>query len=145
MGKYRGSHQGKTRGYYEKALLFAETKNEKQAFTLDEKVSSFLFRLGYPTDENTYFLCNENDHHMLNTYHIAGATVTLSGTKKYRPVDTYCLTPEEIKIAEQERASKKPYVQIYMVSNQGLSDIIAKIKDEYPIFKERPTNKKRYF
>ena len=145
MGKYRGKHNGITRGHYEKALLYAELNTEKQAKELYDKVSDLFYRLGYRTDPNTYFISNENDHDMLSTYHVAGATITLSGTKNFKPVDTYCMTPEEIEIAEQERASKKPFSQIFMVSNQGLSDIITKIRDEYPIFKERPLNRKRWF
>jgi hypothetical protein len=143
MGKYRGKHNGITRGHYEKALLYAEINSEKQAKELDDKVSYLFLGLGYRSDPNSYFV--DNAHDMLSTYHVAGATITLSTTKNFKPVDTYCMTPEEIEIAEQKRVSKKPFSQIYMVSNQGLSDIITKIKKEYPIFKERPLDRLRWF
>ena len=120
MAKYRGKHNGKTRGKYIEALLSYEPKPHEDVYDLDTKVHIYLCDLGYNTLQSIEI---KNSSHELRAYHVAGATISMITAKK-----PWFDTPEH-------REDFKQYIQLHLTSNDSLEDVISKITQKFPFFK----------
>ncbi len=125
--KYLGKHNGKTREPYEKALLCYEPKNHKETLRLDRQVTDYLGEIGYQMLAT--FSEDAWDNHMYRAFHVAGTTIGVSSKFKNRQPSAR-LPKDSINAL----MSRKPYVQLQCCSNQGLDDVVKKIKDKFPVF-----------
>ena len=137
--KYLGKYKGQTRGPYEEALLFHKAKDDGSVVELESEVISYLSDTGYCVNIPSGYAFNDN--HDLRTYHVAGATISMDTMKLFEIRHRKFLTPEEIE-KQEERAKLTPYIQLHLVSNQGIDDVVQKIKDKFPFFKELDVKKK---
>ena len=115
MAKYKGKHNGETRGFYRKALLYYEPKTHKRTYDLDNELAGLLLQLGYGAG------CTINHQFNLGAYHVAGTTIGVSAL-----------------ISREPNVTKGPkhYIQLRLVSNDDLGDVIRKITDRFPFFKD---------
>lgn len=122
MAKYRGiNKEGKTRGKYETVLLVYEPKTDEEMQKLYSKLIDYLYTRGQciyrGPDRN-------NVKRAWSCYHIAGASITMSSMFK----DTYTKRTREIWHDIPYR-----YIQLTIVSNDGLEDVIKRIQDNFPV------------
>ncbi|MEW6380473.1 MAG: hypothetical protein AB1611_12825 [bacterium] len=133
MAKYRGQHNGVTRGKYEKALLYYEPANEDETRALERKIRVDLGKLG----ESVLGCCDDphREHYNWGFYHLAGATVGISVL--YKPMKDW-FEPYMLPYTGPNH-----YVQLKLVSNDGLEDVIRKITDKYPMLQPRDIENER--
>ena len=118
MAKYRGKHQGKSRGPYARAKL-ASTHTDPGEW---EDTNWHLHR--YLSEKGCYLSGAEYDDesafHDVGAYHLAGATVgkdSMCGKQGYR-------------------LDKGNYISLDLASNDNLDDVIEKIQKDFPLFKK---------
>lgn len=132
MARYRGKHNGKTRGKYVKTEFLYNPESLSETCTLEEQLDHFLSRQGYfinSAREETY--TEESSPYpkvMRNTYayHMGGATIGMTAkvkeTKLYNDYSIY----------------------LKLVSNETMDDIIQKITGKFPVLKKIGTEENRH-
>ena len=117
MAKYRGKHNGQTRGKYQyKKLEYNDFPNSNEHRELTLEIQGYLATLGAKITESYR---DANNTVFYNAcYHIGGASVGLESLWNYD-------------------CDSQKHVRVVMVTNSGLDDIVEKITDEFPVFKEQ--------
>ncbi len=118
MAKYRGKHEGKTRGKYIHKVFISEQNSEHENYNFAEKIYDFMYEKGFYIDQG---LKGSIDA-IVKTFHLAGVSV---GIKMMNRED-------------KEEDLPQYYTRIKLISNDSLEDVIQKISNEFPSFKEAP-------
>lgn len=125
MAKYRGKHEEKLRGKYTCKSFVSVQENRRDNQDLGHAVGDFIEQRGYIVQLGIWMpVINGDETCSRGSYHIGGASV---GVLR-RDLEMSWL-PERYK-------GPRHYTRINLVSNDGLDDIIKKILDEFPSFKE---------
>lgn len=135
MAKYRGKHSGQTRGNFKKKRIEHKPENLVELGMLTHQINKYLYTQGVPVEYNSLEFSlsdtlRELEHFDNNpeedsleyvldfdsVYHIGGASVALRsyGCKS---------------------GLKEMYIDL--VSNDTIDDVVKRITDRFPIFKER--------
>ncbi len=116
MAKYRGKHNGRTRGpYVRQALLYSEEGN-RSLWELERDLTLFLGSKGYCVGS----CINDGDIYteVCRAYHLAGATISMKRANRKR-----------------SRNGLQDYLLLEFASNDSLKDVVEKITDQFPGFK----------
>ncbi len=125
MAKYKGRHNGQTRGQYQEAVLFHQTKGVDDTEKLYSAVVKFLNHYGRCTSDTRIYSedCYADEIH--GSFHIGGATVGLNATN--------------VKHNEHPHIPKN-FVQLRLASNDCLDDVVKYITKQFPVLKKLPPN-----
>ena len=129
MEKFRGKHEGKERGEYTCRSFRSEHENEDDNSSFALGVNEFLGQLGYQVG---YDGSSGDDDEIGSTtfcYHIAGASI---GVAQEDWNERY--------LQEDHNMDSINYTDIDLVSNDGLDEMVEKILDKFPSFKEKDFN-----
>ncbi len=126
--KYRGKHEGRTRGPYEKKELLYEAQSGQEGDELTVELNDFLttkgYGVGWPAVEKTW----EKEFYT-NVYHVAGATIVINystlGDKRYQEVKN-----------RPGGGQSQHELGIFLTSNDSLDDVLQIILDKFPMFKK---------
>ncbi len=125
MAKYRGKHEGKTRGKYTCMSFESGQKDKDQNNDFAGEVNYFLYKKGYQVTHGTEFK-DEKRSYTTSSYHVAGASVGVTqrdtDKEEHKKMGCYKSPPN--------------FTRIKLVSNDNLDDVIEMILDEFPSFKE---------
>lgn len=119
MAKYRGKHNGQTRGKYTRKLFLHETNDFDHHEELITEIDHYLgdrgiqFFWGGKEEEETYSFHS-------NAHHLGGASIGL-----------------EARWTEPNKGRPRGRIYLSFVSNDSLDDVVKKVIDNFPIFKER--------
>ncbi len=124
MVKYRGKHEGKTRGAYVRDTFRSEQARAEETLKNSRELHSVLTGLGFCTGMIEADWGYKKIEH--SSYHVAGATI---GMETIRTID--------YQEALRRRIGALPhnYIQLTFVSNDSLDDICEKVSSKYPFFK----------
>ena len=124
--KYRGKHNGLTRGSYVRKAFIYTPKELSRISESEKQLRDFLGGIAYCV--GTSQVDNDEYSYEFRAYHMAGATIGVSIMDFYKHPD-----------------SGHPfyYVQLYFVSNDGLEDVIKKVTETFPDFKEIDPDNRR--
>lgn len=125
MAKYRGKHNGQTRGIYREKSLFYNPQDREENRKLCEEIHEYLATQGKSINTLATFRCQrdlkpDKGEGSMNffypaNFHVAGATIGL-----------------------EARTANNGYngVQLRFISNDNLNDIVQRVHDRFPVFKE---------
>ena len=130
MVKFKGKHEGKIRGRYICKAFKVEHENKADNKNFSDDLNIFLERRGYQLryseSKSADTFSSKIKRSYINTfYHVAGASVAVSQgdwDKTYYRQLGHKDSPHQ--------------TQMKLVSNDGLDEIVEKILDKFPSFKE---------
>jgi len=115
MAKYRGKHQGQTRGKYRKVALVAFQDSKDDLFESQHLLHQYFcdkgIFLSLCQDEGSDYFKETS-----STYHLGGATVCMNSIQRFTKGDYNWHYQVDLKI----------------VSNDSLDDVIEKITRDFP-------------
>ncbi len=124
--KYRGKYKGVTRDPYEIKVLLNNLKSETDTRKLEDSLNQYFHDQGYCTGSGSNNL-GDNDYGSFKAYHVGGATIGM--------LSQYNLPPFEPEPLMKDYPNRH-FIQLKLISNQGLSDIVQDISKNFSYFKE---------